>query len=38
MDNETMLNVRSSAAGFLIFSMQEETDTIEVLYQDFISG
>lgn len=30
----TTLNVRSSAAEFLIFSMQEEADTIEVLYQD----
>lgn len=29
-----MLNVPSSAAEFLIFSMQEEADTIEVLYQD----
>lgn len=34
MDNKTTLNVRSSAAEFLIFSMQEEADTIEVLYQD----
>lgn len=34
MDNKTTLNVRSSAAEFLIFSLQEEADTIEVLYQD----
>lgn len=34
MDKKTILNVRSSAAEFLIFSMQEEADTIEVLYQD----
>ena len=29
-----MLNIRSSAAEFLIFSVQEGTDTVEVLYQD----
>ena len=34
MDNKTTLNVRSSAAEFLIFSLQEEADTIEVLYQN----
>lgn len=35
MNNEkTALNVRSSAAEFLIFSAQEGTDTVEVLYQD----
>ena len=34
MDKKTILNVRSSAAEFLIFSLQEEADTIEVLYQD----
>lgn len=34
MDKEATLNVRSNAAEFLIFSMQEEADTIEVLYQD----
>ena len=34
MDNKTILNVRGSAAEFLIFSLQEEADTIEVLYQD----
>lgn len=34
MDKKAILNVRSSVAEFLIFSMQEEADTIEVLYQD----
>lgn len=34
MNKKTALNVRSSAVEFLIFSMQEEADTIEVLYQD----
>lgn len=31
---KTALSVRGSAAEFLIFSVQEETDTVEVLYQD----
>ena len=33
-DRKTALNIRSSAAEFLIFSIQEDADTVEVLYQD----
>lgn len=33
-DEKILLNIRSSAAEFLIFSVQEGTDSVEVLYQD----
>ncbi|WP_373264924.1 RhuM family protein [Hungatella hathewayi] len=35
MDNENrIISIRSSAAEFLVFSIQEEADTVDVIYSD----